>query len=78
MVIRTQATSGYSMASLAASSGGSSTTIHSQPQTTIAHATIDNGTYQYVLTLSWTQDSSSAFLRFYGCRIEYTVTTLSP
>jgi hypothetical protein len=69
---------GYTMASLPASTAGSSTTINSDFNDSVATATIDNSTNQYVLSLTWAQDAPSANPRCHGCRIEYTVTILNP
>jgi len=66
------------MASVSASSSGDPSAIESAFDDSIDAAFIDNGAYQYVISLTWEQDDLVPLLRFYGCRIEYTVSTLNP
>lgn len=65
------------MATVSASSSGSSTLMQSVSTGNIHLSTIDND-YIYTLKLSWEQDVNSNLLRFHGCRIVYSVTTLNP
>jgi hypothetical protein len=58
---------------------GVSTAIQNELDDTIDYETIDNRVYQYYITGTWTQSLVAGdTLRFYGCRIEYTMDTVNP
>jgi len=66
------------MASIIASTNDASSAVRSLDDEIILHPVIDNFGCQYALSFTWTVDGPSPSLRFHGCRIVYTVTTLDP
>jgi len=73
-----QLTGTTTVASVAATSTGASAIIIEVSDTPAAPPVIANANNQYVAALNWSPGSDSSSLRFYGCRIAYTMTTLNP
>jgi hypothetical protein len=71
---------GANMASIEdiSTSGSDTSTVYNQTDDTIAGAKINNQERQYLIYVSLIQDHPSPDLRFYGCRIEYTVDMVNP
>jgi hypothetical protein len=57
---------------------GVSTSLQTVTDSTISSPVIANNTCAYFLGASWNLTAASTGLRFYGCRIDYTMTTLAP
>lgn len=82
---RSSAQAGYSsMAStvLDSSTWGADASVHEAFDNTIFLNPIDNGNNQYFIYVRWSFDSTPTpppdmFIRFYGCRITYTLSTVS-
>jgi hypothetical protein len=69
--------SGEDVARLEVSTSGASSGVQSAFASPSGPATIDNSGFQYAVIVTWEPEGLSS-LEFYGCRIEYTMTTLSP
>jgi len=69
---------GISIASISHTTSGISEVLEWQDEDTPGTQTISNETYFYNLTVTLEPDDISQLLRFYGCRITYTVTSLNP
>ncbi|QDG53671.1 hypothetical protein FIV42_23875 [Persicimonas caeni] len=57
---------------------GSRTSFYDAPDTTIAYANVDNDAYTYYISGNFTPDTESSALRFYGCYVDYEVTSIQP
>ncbi|MFH0879209.1 MAG: hypothetical protein V2A34_05815 [Lentisphaerota bacterium] len=68
----------YQMAGCSTNSSGRSTNVLSFFQSSIVSGTIDNNSYMYSVNVSWTPGETGDNLRFYGARIEYEASALSP
>jgi hypothetical protein len=60
------------------SSGSNSNLVLSVEDNDIDYPTIINSTYSYQVKINWDPQINGENLRFYGCRIEYTMTTVTP
>ena len=71
-------TSAYTLAMLLVNSNGYSTAVYTNSDNTIDYPVVSNSNYQYYIYLSWYTDYSGSSMRFYGCRIKYSITALQP
>jgi len=67
------------MATLSFNSGGADPGVQSHSTSSITYPTIDNANNQYFIYLVFSVgDFTYDYLRFYGCRIAYTMDTIAP
>ncbi|KPL20029.1 MAG: hypothetical protein AMJ92_00905 [candidate division Zixibacteria bacterium SM23_81] len=67
------------MAQITLTTSGSSTSVQSSSDNTIDSPTIDNSPYQYLVSVFWDQHNTESFnMRFFGCKITYTIDKLNP
>jgi hypothetical protein len=66
------------MASVSTSTSGISSSIQTSYDDTITSATIDNINTQYSIRVTLDASLLSSYLRFYGCKVKYTIDTLNP
>jgi hypothetical protein len=66
------------MATVSIDTVGFSPDVESIFDLSIGRATIDNQNYSYTVYIAWDPDGATNALRFYGCRIQYAMSTLAP
>jgi hypothetical protein len=66
------------LAEIESTTTGASLDVQSSTDTSIYNSTIDNQAYAYYLRGEFQVDIASFNLKFYGCRIKYTVTRVTP
>jgi hypothetical protein len=73
-----ETTGSDTMAHISISTSGYSSSVQSSYDDTIASATLYNTSNQYYVAVAIDVDDTFSVLRFYGCRIRYTINTLNP
>jgi hypothetical protein len=78
--VTTHTWGGWDLANINVSTTGTYYGIQAFTDTTITNHTIDNENYQYMIHIILTTDDWYHYfdLRFYGCRLAYTVDTIAP